>query len=125
MEEGIQTSLELIGKYGCGFLSVLKYFHYQNTDVVLMYNLCLNNGLIDSECFVNDWKKLLEFLDPYKRQWNVVISKELAPCTWYIEQWYNPRTGLKHFKLHDWDSLKDSVTVAEGYIISYRLFTLR
>ena len=51
-----------------------------------------------------------------------VDAIEPTNCIYYIEKWHNNRTGFDHFRLHDWDSLKNSVTVREGYIEDYRVF---
>jgi hypothetical protein len=45
-----------------------------------------------------------------------------------IAEWFNRRTGLTHFTLAypvKWDGLKDSVTVKEGSIRSYRLYRMK
>ena len=39
-----------------------------------------------------------------------------------INNWYNAKTGLHNFNTDDWDSLINSKTVKEGYIVGYRIF---
>lgn len=46
-----------------------------------------------------------------------------------IKEYFNPRTGFHHFVLYknniDDDSMSDSITVKEGYVLSYRCFKKR
>lgn len=123
MKKGIQSALEKIGKYGCGFLCLCKLFGVSDSDMLTMYYLAIENNLMDEECYVKDWGKLATFLAPdwekYRCEKSNLKDKKAA---FYIEYWYNPRTKLHHFKLKDWDPLGDSVTVKEGMIESYRNF---
>lgn len=123
MTQGIQKTLENIGKYGCGFLSVCHQLGVSDLETLLYYNICLRQGIIDAECYVNDWGKLATFIDPDGNKYRVEKSNlKDKKAAFYIEYWYNPRTKLHHFKLKDWDPLGDSVTVKEGMIESYRNF---
>lgn len=125
MKQGIQSTLEKIGKYGCGFLCLCKSFGVSDSDILTMYYLAIENDLMDEECYVKDWGKLATFLAPdwetYRCEKSNLKDKKAA---FHIEYWYNPRTKLHHFKLKDWDPLKNSVTVKEGMIESYRNFYL-
>ncbi|MDR0640081.1 MAG: hypothetical protein LBG27_14495, partial [Spirochaetaceae bacterium] len=50
------------------------------------------------------------------------------PGDWLVAEWYNNRTGKKHFTLEypqKWNSLRDSVTVREGVIRSYRVYRVK
>lgn len=123
MTEGIQKTLENIGKYGCGLLSVCHHFGVSDLETMLYYNICKKQGIIDADCYVNDWGKLATFIDPDDNKYRVEKSNlKDKKAAFYIEYWYNPRTKLHHFKLKDWDPLGDSVTVKEGMIESYRNF---
>lgn len=123
MKSGIQKELENIGKYGCGFLCLCHVFRISDSDILFYYHRAIEEGLIDSECYVKDWGKLANFLCPTWERFTCEKSN-LADkkAVFYIEYWYNPRTKLHHFKLKDWDPLGDSVTVKEGMIESYRNF---
>jgi hypothetical protein len=123
MTQGIQKTLESIGKYGCGFLSVCHQLGVGDIETLLYYNICKRQGIINAECYVNDWGKLATFIDPDGKKYRVEKSnlKDIK-AAFYLEYWYNPRTRLHHFKLRDWDPLGESVTVKEGMIESYRNF---
>lgn len=122
MKNGIQTTLKNIGDYGCGLLCLLRVFGYSELEIITKYREVVEAGLMTEDCFCKDWIALANFLCPVPKKWTVEKSKTLKECTFYLERWYNPRTNLFHFKLKDWDSLENSVTVKEGYIESYRLF---
>lgn len=121
MKQGIQKEYEMIGKYGCGFLCVLQRFHVSELEIIAKYRECLERELIDEECYIKDWVKLLEYLSPVPAKFRVEKSYTLEPCDFYIEYWYNKNTKLHHFTLKDWDPLGLSKTVWEGKIESYRL----
>ncbi len=125
MKQGIQSALEKIGKYGCGFLCLCRMFGVSDSEMLTMYYLAIENNLMDEDCYVKDWGKLATFFAPdwetYRCEKSNLKDKKAA---FYIEYWYNPRTKLHHFKLKDWDPLKNSVTVKEGMIESYRNFYL-
>lgn len=123
MTQGIQKTLENIGKYGCGFLSVCHHFGVGDLETIFYYNICKKQGIIDADCYVNDWGKLASSIDPDGNKYRVEKSNlKDRKAAFYIEYWYNPRTKLHHFKLRDWDPLGESVTVKEGMIESYRNF---
>ena len=121
MRQGIQKELEMIGKYGCGFLCVLQRFNISELEIIAKYRECVERGLLTEDCFVKDWKKLLEYLSPVPAKYKVEISYTLEKCDFYIEYWYNKKTKLHHFTLKDWDPLGFSNTVKDGEIESYRL----
>ena len=125
MKSGIQKTLENIGKYGCGFLCVCHKMGIGDSEVLLYYNLCRKNNLIDEDCYVNNWGNLATYLDPDGRKYRCEKSNlKDRKAAFSIEYWYNPRTKLHHFKLKDWDPLGESITVKEGMIESYRNFYL-
>ena len=121
MKQGIQKELEMIGKYGCGFLCVLQRFNISELEIISKYREVVERGIMDSECYVKDWAKLFEYLSPVPAKYRVEKSYDLKPCDFYIEYWYNPKTKLHHFTLKDWDPLGFSNTVKDGTIESYRL----
>lgn len=125
--KGLQSKLEQIAKYGCYLLSIASHFNYQG-DLIELYDKALIEGWITTDCTVLKPNKIAEYLAP-KDKWDVTKT-EIEPIglgdkDFYIECWYNPRTGYTHFKLPDSDTLRNSVTVKEGKIVSYRLFTYK
>lgn len=132
-----------VGNYACYFLCLQKIaenytgFDY---DTETLIQICSAHYMVNGKQWltfnwdnyddpanfdVNDPESILNMLTGKK--WAVSIE----PSTYkpkknelYIECWKNPRTGLKHFRLRDWDPLSNSVTVKEGKLDSYRVFRL-
>lgn len=121
MKQGIQKELEMLGKYGCGFLCVLQRFHISELEIIAKYREVVERGIMDADCYIKDWVKLFEYLSPVPATFKVEKSYDLKPCDFYIEYWYNSKTKLHHFTLKDWDPLGFSNTVKDGEVESYRL----
>ena len=120
--KGLQTILLNIGEGGCYLLSICSHFKYEG-DFVELYKKLLKKGYIDKECTVLNPSGIALLLSNEKYEVTKVKTlPKLNDGDWYIECWYNKRTGFTHFKLPDCDTLESSVTVKEGSIVSYRLF---
>lgn len=121
MKQGIQKELEMIGKYGCGFLCVLQIFNISELEIVAKYRECVERDIITEDCFVKDWVKLFTYLSPIPAKYRVEISDTYKKCDFYLECWYSKKSKLHHFTLKDYDPLGFSNTVKDGEIESYRL----
>ena len=129
---GIQnTLLKELYENGCYFLSIIhtaeKNSAYLSVDVIRFAIECIDNKWLKTDFTVIRPDKILgRLLD--KDVSVVSVSekeKKLLQTMEYkavVNCWYNPKTGLYHFNTDDWDSLINSKTVKEGYIISYRVF---
>lgn len=119
--KGIQTKLEQIGNYGCYFLSICCQANYQG-NIIELYDFCVEKGWMESDCTVLNPGKIYWYLTGTE-VWVVKTTEEpKGDELFYVELWHNERTGYSHFKLPDVDTLKNSVTVREGKIHSYRIF---
>ena len=127
--EGIQTALKMAGDYACLFLSVLSIAEEYTglpVDFIMAYRKCLELGLIRKDFYCNDQEKMLyEFTG---KKWKKTIVKELPDPlpdnTYTIEKWYNKRTNFNHFKRRYFDTLVDSKTVKEGFILEYYCYSV-
>lgn len=123
MTEGIQKELEMLGKYGCGFLCLCHVFGISDSDIMFYFRYLKKKGVLDPDCFVNDWGKAATLMcdewETFRCEKSNTRDKKAA---FSIEYWYNPKTKLHHFKLKDFDPLGTSQTVKEGMIESYRNF---
>ena len=54
MKQGIQKELEMIGRYGCGFLCVLQRFNISELEIISKYRELVERGIMDEECYVKD-----------------------------------------------------------------------
>ena len=122
MTQGLQNTLiEKMAESGCYFLALCELSERltgKPVDVLLAAEAAMGAGWITSVFKVMNPDAILHFLTG--RKFITSITTEKIPGTYSIEMWHNDRTGFDHFRLHDWDSLKDSITVKEGYIKSYR-----
>ena len=129
---GIQnTLLKELYENGCYFLSIIhtaeKNSAYLSVDVIRFAIECIDNKWLKTDFTVIRPDKILERL--IDKEVSVISvsrkEKDLLQTMEYkavVNCWYNPKTGLYHFNTDDWDSLVNSKTVKEGYIISYRVF---
>ena len=125
--KGIQTMLKHIGTDGCYFLSlctIIEEVNNDNADILDIVRASLDNNWMDSEYYIKDPCAILRHFT--KRDFKVRKMTELPTVVkdseFTVEEWYNERTGLTHFKRRFVDTLKNSVTVKEGYIRDYVFF---
>ena len=87
-------------------------------------------GILSPNFVIQDWQALATYLRlPLRFVGSFDVGNNFDRTGKYIvTEWYNPRTKFKHFVVGDqrpveWDSIEGgSVTVREGYPISYRVF---
>jgi hypothetical protein len=137
LNNGIQDFIKAIGDEGCYALCLCKIAEiaeplsgYPNgVEPVTNINLAIEAGCIKNDMTVLDGAGFLR--DMTGRKW----TKEYKPAgykpaegDYLIAEWFNKRTGKTHFTLEypvKWNSLRDSVTVKEGVIRSYRLYRVK
>ena len=129
---GIQnTLLKELHESGCYFLALIhiaeKNSQYLSTDVIRFAIECIDNKWLEKDFTVIRPDKILGKLLDKEVTVTSISDKEKASMQAMeyksiVNKWYNPNTGLYHFNTDDWDSLINSKTVKEGYIIGYRVF---
>jgi hypothetical protein len=137
MFEGIQTFLEEGGDAACYALDILKIAEKvtnKDFDVIATLCTCINKGFIyynwknaddDDNFFMKNPAAMLSFLTG--KRWTVTKESAnyvLKPDEYAVDYWQKPDSVLGHFRLPDWDSLKDSKTAKVGKITSRRIFRL-
>lgn len=131
LSNGVQNGLiKQLQEGGCYFLSIIyiaeKHNKYLAVDVLRYAAECIDKGWLKKDFTVIRPDLILGKLLGVRVD---VISISTGEYNKNLEHkarvncWYNPRTGLYHFNLDDFDSLSNSVTVREGKIVSYRLFS--
>ena len=127
--KGIQSDFKFLGSDGCYFLALCTIIE-ENTgkevDLIKTVKECMEFDWIASDYTV---KNPLALLAHYTGKYCTMAKINFLPSQvkdneYTIEKWYNPRTGYTHFKRRFVDTLKDSVTVKEGYIQEYYFFKL-
>lgn len=128
--EHLQTIFGTANESSCHFLTLCSIAEEATgiwIDVVKAMFLLQSKGLMDSEFYIkDDGCKVLSLLTNGKK-WTRKDVEKLPPIrdNDYTEAiYFNPRTQFKHFRRRYFDTLKDSVTVKEGYIIQYRIYTI-
>lgn len=129
---GIQnTLLKELYESGCYFLSIIhtaeKNSPYLSVDVIRFAIECIDNKWLEKDFTVIRPDKILGKLLDKEVNVTSVSEKEkgLLKTMEYkavVNCWYNPKTRLYHFNTDGWDSLVNSKTVKEGYIVGYRVF---
>ena len=127
MTSGLQnTFIKSMADSGCYFLclcEIAERITGKPVDVLTTAVYAFEENWIWRDFTVQNPEALLHELTGKKVS---VKHSETLPtnCMYYVEKWHNPRTGYSHFRLHDWDSLTNSVTVKEGKIENYRIITI-
>lgn len=123
---GLQTRLG--NTDACLFLSLCSIIHEcreRAVDILGLASHAVVEGWIREDYYVRDALAILKYATG--RNWKVEAVKELPPTlgkhSYTIVKWFNPRTGFTHFTRRYVDTLVNSVTVAEGHIEEYRIYT--
>lgn len=125
--EGLQTRLKNIDSDGCHFLvlmSIAEEVNGSDIDLVDAVNTCFEHQLIDGNYYVKDALSLLAILTgkSWVREEYKELPDEIGEHEYTEAVYYNPRTGYRHFRRRGFDTLVNSVTVAEGHVEKYYLY---
>ena len=129
----VSEAVKQIYAYGCYFMSLLYVRRIPYSDLTTLdellkyYDTFIISGWMDPDCYVKDPCAILKYLTgkKYAAKKDAVLD---PGANIIIGRWYNPTTNFHHFVVMDrdnnviWDSLKDSTTVRNGIVESYRLF---
>lgn len=125
---------------GCALMScfffVNKFTNYpfDPKAILTLGQFFRENHLVEKDLRILDWERIFNFFpsmyvhytDRHEPPSRMCHDKEFE-----ILQWYNPRTGLKHFTAGNgygyetYDPLGTSVTVKEGFLQTKRIFRNR
>ena len=128
MQQHLQNTLiKKLSDYGCYFLCLCEIAERhtgQPVDIIRTAVKALEEGWIEEDFTIQRPTEILKYLT--EKSWVCIKSEKesKSPDSYAIQCYKNERTGYTHFRMEDWDSLKDSVTVKEGKIDSYRIFLL-
>ena len=132
--EHLQTICGTAHESACHFLvlcSIADEYRYDHNlpyiDIIEAGRMLRSKGLMDSEFFIkDDGCKVLSLLTNGKK-WtrkDVVKLGQINDNDYTEAIYFNPRTQFRHFRRRYFDTLRDSVTVKEGYVESYRIYTI-
>lgn len=126
--EGIQTVLRKCGESGCLFLSILSIAEEVTDvsfDLINTIHICLQKKWITNDFECLDSLAILNYLTgkTWIRREVTRLTRDVAYNEYTIANYFNPRTGIIHRRRRSYDTLKASVTVREGYIKSYYVYS--
>lgn len=127
--EGLQSLLKACGGEGCLFLTVLSIAEdatETHIDLIDAIHLCLKKKWIASDFECLDSLAILNHFTPGKVWCRREVPGLLAPVRdneYTVANYYNPGTEITHRRRRPYDTLKSSVTVREGYIKSYYIYS--
>ena len=128
-----------LAKYGCAFLSLAHYNPDITDDVVNdMAHKAHEKAIIDEDDTIQDWQALCDLFgyNLKYRSGHWPLSTAVTEDMYLIGEWYNVNTNFTHFVVMDCKGIgKDNViydpikggsrTVAEGKMVSYRIFDIQ
>jgi hypothetical protein len=129
LDEGIQDFIKKVGDEGCYALCLCKIaeLHIRHSGIaVARIEAGVESGFIAGDMTVLDGAGFLGYMTAQK--WTKEYKEagyKPAAGDYLVAEWFNHRTKLTHFTVEypvKWNSLKNSVTVKEGSIRSYRLY---
>lgn len=133
--EHLQTICGIAKDSACHFLTLCsiadEYRHDHGLpyiDIIESMKLLQSKGLMDGEFYVkDDGCKVLSLLTNGKKWSRKDVEKlgVIGDNDYTEAEWFNPRTKFTHFRRRYFDTLRDSVTVKEGYIKRYRIYTVQ
>ncbi len=123
---GLQTRLG--NKDACHFLvlcSIIHEYRKREVDVLGLASHAIVEGWLREDYYVKDALAILRYAT--RCNWSMRVTKEapdyVGPLSFTELKWFNPRTGFTHFTRKYVDTLINSVTVAEGHVEEYRIYT--
>lgn len=127
--EGIQSILGRCYNGGCHFLSLCTIVEEENhieLDLINTIRISMSKGWFKSDFTGTDAIAFLEYFTGKCWSRTTVKRLPLIKTNQYTEAiYYNPRTGCHHYRRRGFDVLEDSVTVREGYIEAYHVYTCK
>lgn len=125
---GIQTKLSKIGSDGCLFLclcSIIEEVTGNPCDIIGMVQECMAKNWLLNDFTVNDSLAILKAYTgkSFRRVEVNKLPEIIRDNEFTVEKWFNLRTGYTHFKRRFTDTLASSVTVKEGSIKEYYIYS--
>lgn len=126
----IQFLLGKCGESGCHFLSLLSIIEEVNNepvDLIEAIKVCLSKNYIDENFFVKDGDGLLEYFTGKKWTRKIVetLPSKIKDNEYTEVIYFNPRTNKFHYRRRGFDTLKSSITIKEGYILKYYIWSFK
>jgi hypothetical protein len=128
MTEYRQKIMEILGRDGCYFLSLVRLAENitgKRIDAIPVYLEAIERQFMDADCFLVQPHRVLEIMTG--KRWTVRKEDrryQVQPGELEVLRYERTvgRTTIGHFVLPDYDPLGKSLTVQNGYLVSKRIF---
>ena len=125
--EGLQSTLLVCGDGGCHFLSlcsIIEDVNKQPLDLIDAIRTSMSKGWFSTDFTGKD---AIAFLEHYtNKKWSRK-EVDILPIINYNDYteavYFNPRTKIHHYRRRGYDTLNHSITVEEGYVEKYYVYT--
>jgi hypothetical protein len=128
MKQGIQSFIKSIGDSGCLVLCMIKIAEIHRQRIYNPFEVisrALEEDWLSEDMFVKNPEAIMQFLTDERWEYshNSISTPRVNGKVYCIERWERSTTAgtTSHFRLPEWDPLKDSQTVKYGRIASYRI----
>lgn len=108
-------------------LSIAEEYTNKQIDLIDAIRTCQSKGWLRDDFYVKDSPRILQFYTgkEWSRKSVSSLPKVIADNEYTVQIVYNRRTGFTHYKRRYFDTLHDSVTVKEGIIQGYYIYTAK
>lgn len=125
--DGIQNKFERMYFDGCLFLVLCTIIEEVtgSCDIIEVIQYSMEKGWLGKDYFVHDSLSILNKWTGknFRRTETTKLPSEIRENEFTVEKWFNPRTDMVHFKRRFVDTLTSSVTVKEGFIMEYYIYS--
>lgn len=124
---GLQTLLGSCGNGGCLFLclcSIAEEYLGKPIDLIDAIQVSRSRKWIHDDFWVADSPAILNYLTGkrwYRREVSS-LPKNILANEYTIAIYFNKATRYTHFKRRGYDTLVNSVTVRDGYLVGYYIY---
>ena len=126
--DGVQTLFKKIDSDGCLFLclcTIIEEVTGREADIAGIVQVSRKRGWLANDYTVNDSLSLLNYFTgkKFKRESVRKLPAAVSDNMFTVEKWHNEKTGYTHFKRRFVDTVLNSVTVKQGKLIEYYIYS--
>ena len=125
------------GKAGCAIMDVFYFvnkftnYPFDTETMLILGDSFRKHDLVGNEFYVKDWQGLFNYFPSMQVVYtnrHETPDRQCQEGEFEILDWYNPRTGKRHFTAGNghgyvtYDPMGESLTVKEGFLRSKRIF---
>lgn len=125
--QGLQTILQSCGDEGCHFLalcSIIEEVNQRPLDLIEAIRVSQSKGWVKSDFFCKNGDLFLNYFTNknWKRREVEKLPDEIKENEYTEAIYFNPRTEYCHYRRRGFDTIDNSLTVREGYVMKYYIW---